>query len=245
MVPTTEKWQKVQDDFYIDAEKHKHLAFEPKSIYAKLLTNSMVRGLSLLHTDSVLDIGAGAGRFTLHLAPFCKKIVALDTSQALLTTLECQSDRGTNIHIKCASVFDLPLDFGQSSFDAVSGFFILHHLPDHVKLFKLIFETLKPGGRMGFLEPNRLNPLFLFQVMFSREMTWEAERGMFTFSASSTIKTLQNVGFVNIRIQRSGFFPPQLLDKVPGFPTLQRGIERFAPVRRFLPFVLITAHKPI
>jgi len=244
MEHATKKWQKVQDDFYIDAEKHKHLSFESESIYAKLLVNQMVRGLSLSYSDSILDIGAGAGRFTLHLAPFCKKIVALDTSQALLASLERQSAHGSNLQIKCASVFDLPLDFGPSSFDAVSGFFILHHLPDHIKLFKLIFETLKPGGRIGFLEPNRINPLFLLQVMFSREMTWEAERGMFTFSASSTIKILKDIGFVNPRIQRSGFFPPQLLDKVPGLPTLQKGIERFAPVRRLLPFVLINAQKP-
>ena len=244
MASITEQWQKVQDDFYIDAKKHTHLLFKPNSTYAKLLTDQMVRGLSLSNSDIVLDIGAGAGRFTLHLAPYCKKVVALDTSQALLGALERQSAPGTNLDIACASVFDLPLDFGPSSFDAISGFFILHHIPNHVKLFELIFDTLKSGGRLGFLEPNRLNPLFLLQVMFSREMTWEAEKGMFTFSASTTTRILRDVGFINIQIKRSGFFPPQLLDNIPGISTIQKGLEWFSPIRRFLPFVLINAQKP-
>ena len=239
-----EQWQRVQNQFYYDAEKHTHLSFKPNSTYAKSLTNHMANGLSLTNSDTVLDIGAGAGRFTLHLAPYCKKVVALDTSPALLKALERERMPSTNLDIACASVFDLPLDFGHASFDAVSGFFVLHHIPDHMKLFELIHQTLKSGGRLGFLEPNRLNPLFLLQVMFSREMNWEAEKGMFTFSASRTKKILQTLGFVNISVKRFGFFPPQLLDNVPGLPTIQKGLEKFPPLWRFLPFVLINARKP-
>jgi SAM-dependent methyltransferase len=234
-------WQSIQDRFYDEADKHTHLAFDAASTYAKDLTDHLRHALQLTAGDRVLEVGAGAGRFTLHLAPYCRTVAALDTSPALLGALEQQSPPGSAVEPVCASVFDLPGPFGPASFDAVCGFFILHHLPDHEKLFGLIRGSLKPGGRVAFVEPNRLNPLFLVQVAVSREMTWEAERGMFTFSASRTAQVLRAAGFSGIRLLRFGLCPPQLLDRVPALLWLQRGLEKIPFVRRFLPFVLIVA----
>ncbi len=241
--PEKERWQEIQDEFYADPEKHQHLAFDEHSVYARDLTDHMVRGVPIGASDRVLEVGAGAGRFSLHFAHRCGALVALDTSEPLLTALKRESPPGLNLQVHCASVFDLPGDLGMHSVDVVCGFFILHHLPDHGRLFDLIGKSLRPGGRIGFLEPNRINPSFLVQVMVSREMTWKAEKGMFTFSATRTRKILRETGYADIRMERFGFFPPPILDRIPGLLSVQRGIERLAPLRRFLPFVLITARK--
>ena len=82
------------------------------------------------------------------------------------------------------------------------------------------------------------------QVVFSKEMTWEAEKGMFTFSARMTVKVLEKEGFTDIRMDRFGFFPPMILDRIAMTYNLQRALERFSPLRRSLPFDLITARKP-
>ncbi len=234
-------WQAVQDKFYDEAEKHTHLAYDPASTYAKDFTDHLQAALRLTGTDRVLEVGAGAGRFSLHLSPHCGSLVALDTSAALLDALSRQALPGSTIEPVCASVFDIAQSFAPASFDAVCGFFILHHLPDHDRLFRLIRGVLKAGGRVAFIEPNRLNPSFLIQVAVSREMTWEAEKGMFTFSARRTAEVLRSAGFTEIRLHRFGFAPPQVLDRLPSLLPLQHGLERVPLLRRFLPFVLIVA----
>jgi 2-polyprenyl-3-methyl-5-hydroxy-6-metoxy-1,4-benzoquinol methylase len=239
-----EEWQKVQDEFYSSADKHTHLAFEPRSLYAQDLAAHMVRALALTGGEEVLEVGAGAGRFSLHFLSACKRLTALDTSRPLLDALDSEKPSGSPLEILCASVFDLPGAAGGRLYDRLCGFFILHHLPDHERLFRLFLNSVRPGGRIGFIEPNRANPSFLIQVMVSREMTWEAEKGMFTFSASDTRRILESLGFTNVRLHRFGFFPPQILDRFTGLYGLQRLVEKIPVVHRFLPFVLITAEKP-
>ncbi len=234
-----EQWQTVQDSFYDGAEKHTHLAFDPGSTYAKDITGHLERTLALRPSDRVLEIGAGAGRFTLHLAPLCGPLVALDTSQPLLDALQKELPPGSTVSAACASAFDLPGQLG--TFDAICGFFILHHLPDHERLFRLIHAALKPGGRVAFVEPNRLNPSFLLQVMFSSEMQWEAEKGMFTFSARATRNILRTAGFSSITVKRFGLMPPQVLDRLPSMLPAQHALERIPLLRRVLPFSLIAA----
>ena len=146
-----EDWQEIQDEFYADAEKHTHLEFDPGSVYAKDLVDHMVKAIDISRSKTVLEIGAGAGRFSLHLIPHCGKLVALDTSRALLDALKREAPQHGNLDVICASVFDLARDTVPGFFDAVCGFFILHHLPDHEKLFALISQTLKSGGRVCFM----------------------------------------------------------------------------------------------
>lgn len=238
------RWQEIQDEFYSDPKKHSHLGYEPESTYARDLTDHLAKALRVLGTQTVLEIGAGAGRFSLHLAPHCRKLIATDTSQPLLDALENERYDHSNVETQCINAFDLAAVFGPGSLDAICGFFILHHLPDHEVLFRLLFTCLRSGGCIGFLEPNRINPLFLAQVIFSPEMKWEAEKGMFTFSAHRTVQLLQSIGFQDIAIKRMGFFPPPVLDRAPSLLNVQRKLENVPGLRRFLPFVILTATKP-
>jgi ubiquinone/menaquinone biosynthesis C-methylase UbiE len=235
-------WQQVQNDFYSDPEKHTHLAYEANSTYAKNLTAHLVEAIGLSAGQTILEVGAGAGRFTPHLSPYVGKVVALDTSAQLLDALKQKSGKN-NIEIACASVFDLPLHYGEQAFDAICGFFILHHLPDHPRLFERFKVSLKQGAHLAFIEPNRLNPLFLLQVLFSKEMTWEAEKGMFTLSRNKTMKLLQRLGFYDVRCKCFGFFPPQILDRWPWLVKFELVLERIPVLREVLPFHLITASK--
>ncbi|MFN0157259.1 MAG: class I SAM-dependent methyltransferase [Bacteroidota bacterium] len=239
-----QQWQEIQDDFYSDPDKHTHLAYSPDSLYSQDLTGHVIKAAGISPTQRVLEVGAGSGRFTLHLAPHCKSLVATDISAPLLNALEKVRGAHPGLETQCLDVFDLPGDLGENTFDVVCGFFILHHLPDHEKLFAALWRTVRPGGRICFLEPNRVNPLFLVQVIVDPEMTWAAEKGMFTFSATRTKQILEKTGFREIRLERCGFFPPPILDRFPGVLGIQRGIERLPLVHRFLPFVILTATKP-
>jgi SAM-dependent methyltransferase len=236
--------QSIQDRFYGDADLHSHLAFSVDSVYARDLTDHLRNAISLSQTDILLEIGAGAGRFSSHLIQHCSRLVALDASRALLDALGgARTGAASRIERAHIDVFDLESWRGQRTFDAVCGFFILHHLPNHDQLFELIHAALRPGGRVAFVEPNRINPAFLLQVAFSPEMQWKAEKGAFTFSSRATIRSLRRAGFPQVRCTRFGFSPPQLLERFPQLLPVQRGLEKIPGLRRLLPFSLLVAER--
>lgn len=239
----TPSWQQIQNEFYDDPSKHSHLTFDARSLYARRLVDALAHEAAINASHTVLEVGAGAGRFTLHLVKKCAGVVALDTSQPLLDALVQVTPPGVHVEPLCASVFDLDEVIPDRQFDRICGFFILHHLPSHRELFTTLKHKLAPGGKLCFLEPNRANPLFLAQVMISREMTWKAEKGMFTFSASRTVRLLKEFGFANVTLHRCGFFPPQILDRFTAALSVEQTLESFAPLRRILPFVVITADR--
>jgi SAM-dependent methyltransferase len=236
--------QSIQDEFYDAAELHTHLAFEPGSVYARDLVDQLRGEVAVTKDDTLLELGAGAGRFSLHLAPHSARLVALDTSRALLAALRAHAGDDPRIEPAQLNAFDLGTWRKERQFDVACGFFILHHLPRHAQLFELIAQALRPGGRVAFIEPNRWNPSFLLQVAFSPEMKWAAEKGMFTFSAQKTMQCLERAGFTRVRTRQFGFSPPQVLDRFPQLLPLQHKLERVPGLRRLLPFSLIAADKP-
>lgn len=237
-------WQESQDRYYSDPAKHTHLAYEPKSRYGDRLAARMAKILELKGSDSVLEIGAGSGRFTPHLAKHCRRVVAADHALALLSALPRPTGESNRIAPLCVDAHDLARSLRPASFNALCGFFILHHLEHRTRLYESFLHILKPGARLGFLEPNRLNPLYLVQILSSPEMQWETEKGTFTFSAGDTMRQLQALGFIDVRVERFGFFPPFLLDRMAVATRIEDSIERTGWGRRFLPFNLITARTP-
>jgi 2-polyprenyl-3-methyl-5-hydroxy-6-metoxy-1,4-benzoquinol methylase len=232
--------QAIQDAFYARAELHSHLAYDADSLYARDLVAHVRDAVALTTADTVLEIGAGAGRFGLHLARLCRTVVALDASRALLDALE--ANRTTeSVETLHASIFDLTSARSERTFDVACGFFVLHHLPNHPRIFGLLRDALRPGGRLAFIEPNRVNPSFVVQIACSKEMQWKAERGIFTLSARRMAAQLRELGFRDVRSSCFGLMPPPVLDRFPALLAAQHALERVPGVRRLLPFTLVSA----
>ena len=101
-VKPRKRWQEIQDEFYANAELHTHLAFEPNSLYARDLVIHMADTLGINGSQGVLEIGAGAGRFTLHMGYKCKELTALDTSAPLLEALDREVPATMRVKSICA-----------------------------------------------------------------------------------------------------------------------------------------------
>jgi SAM-dependent methyltransferase len=196
----------------------------------------------------VLEIGASFGRFTIPLLSHCQSLLAVDLSERALTELESARkalgipESRCRVHV--ADARDLTLDAIGEPVDFVVGFFILHHLDDFASTIRSVSDLVRAGGGMGFLEPNRRNPLFLAQVLACRDMSWSKERGMFTLSSRGVASAYRAAGLTVHPAIRFGFFPPQLVNRLAWVRRLEGRLERSRLVAPVLPFLLMTAGKP-
>jgi SAM-dependent methyltransferase len=230
MMETT--WQEIQSRYYSDPRAHSHLEFNENSLYAKDLVAHVLSALEW--PESTVEVGSGSGRFTPHIADWID-VVAIDAS----FEMGLNAPRRSNIRQICG---DASETLGSMrGIESVCGFFILHHVEDREELFDTMYDSLKTGSRVCFVEPNRLNPLFFLQVLFSKEMTWRAERGMFKFNIKKVKEELKGAWFSNVTSETFGFFPPQVLDRWPWTLKIQKRIENMRIFKMFLPFHLITA----
>ena len=109
----------------------------------------------------VLDLGCGKGFLAAALAHRGAEVDAIDISPR--SVARCR-DRavlsGISERVRFHVMDCEGLEFGDDSFDAVCGSFVLHHL-DLGKVASEIARTLKPSGRAAFIETFGLNPMLM------------------------------------------------------------------------------------
>src|ERR1700730_13478721 len=139
------------------------------------LVLDLVAQTSAMHLhpqDTVLDIGCGAGNFTLRVlrevSPLHCHLV--DLSQAMLGRAEERIRKFgiASVHSYQSDFRALP--FGESSFDCILAGAVLHHLRDDEDwrlAFKLFHTWLKPGGRIY------VSDLAYFDVPDVQLLMWE------------------------------------------------------------------------
>ena len=121
-------------------------------IYDKWEKESLKMALShSLAGKKALDIGCGTGRISLALAKLGADVTCADLSAAMLKHLKLEARKrkvASRIITINSSADKLPLD--DNSFDIVTCFGLLEHLPPPVRRKTMIeaFRVLKPKGKM-------------------------------------------------------------------------------------------------
>lgn len=207
--------------------------------YIRRQVDELLRFSGIGNDDRVLEVGCGMGRYTLPLAGAGVRIEGLDLSGFLLERLEEYNAGRFHIPTYCADVLQFPRSL-EGSFDAVTGVFTLHHLPDLTSCFGAMRRLLRPGGRLTFLEPNALNALYYFQIIFTPGMKWKGDKGLLKMRRGLVSKALGQAGFENFSMKRFGFFPP-ILANLKGAAFFERALQRIALFKPFLPFQLFGA----
>jgi SAM-dependent methyltransferase len=234
----------LQQSFYASGE-HAHLRPDEQDLYARKLTARLVAAAGIQPHHRILEIGASFGRFSFELLRYCDTVVALDLSDRALGELDSERERrgipSSRCELVCGDARTVTrADIGQAV-DFVVGLFILHHIPDFETAIRNVASLVKPGGRIAFLEPNRLNPLFLVQVLACEDMSWEAEKGMFTLSEKRVARAYEAAGLSDVRGERFGFFPPPIFNRFAWSRRLEERIEAARVLHPVLPFLLVTA----
>jgi SAM-dependent methyltransferase len=236
-----------QRSFY-EENAHDHLRPRANDHYSANLVSRLVQKLGIQSHHRVIEIGASFGRFTIPLLARCQSVVAIDLSARALSELVATRDElgvaesRCRVHVGDARELTLA-DVGEAA-DFVVGFFILHHLEDVPATITSLSHLVRAGGGVGFVEPNRRNPLFLAQVLGCSDMSWHDEKGMFSLSARGVCRAYADAGLDVEAVDRFGFFPPQLVNRYAWARRLETRVERARILEPLLPFLLMTAVAP-
>ena len=98
--------------------------------------------------STVVDVGAGTGRFALAVAPEVARVVAVDVSPAMVATLRDRVASAGLSNVACVQAGFLTYAHTGPPADAVFTRNALHQLPDFWKVLALdrIAGLLRPGG---------------------------------------------------------------------------------------------------
>jgi ubiquinone/menaquinone biosynthesis C-methylase UbiE len=107
-----------------------------------------LRAAGLGPDGTVVDFGAGTGRFALAAAPHVARVVAVDVSPAMLSVVRSRADEARIRNIERVQAGFLSYQHAGPDADAVYTRNTLHQLPDFFKVLALdrIARMLQPGG---------------------------------------------------------------------------------------------------
>ncbi len=106
---------------------------------------------ALLDPDShVGDFGCGTGRTTDLLAHFARKVVAVDTSGAMIKAARQRLSQRRNVEFHRSDLGELPL--GDDSLHVVFLTLVLHHISDPVRVLREVARVLKPKGKLVIVD---------------------------------------------------------------------------------------------
>jgi len=145
----------------------------------------------LVDEDWVIgDLGCGTGQITEALAPFVRRVVAVDRSRAMLKAARHRLAAHPNVELRQGELEALPID--DAMLDAAALGLVLVHLPEPAAVLREAARVLRPGGRVlviDMLEHDR------------REYQQEMGHVWLGFDQTQIAGWLEAAGFQRIRVQ--------------------------------------------
>lgn len=162
---------------------------------AKGIAELMVKNITLNKSMELMDFGAGTGLLSYFIAPFVKKIVAVDNSPSMLLEFESKCDE-----FSCETEViekDLSAETLDRKFDGIISSMTIHHLEDIAALLSKLYTMLNVGGFVAIADLDSEDGSFhsdttgVFHYGFDRHLlaSYAQEAGFkdVTFSLASTI----------------------------------------------------------
>ena len=101
--------------------------------------------LSLLPAEwAVADLGCGTGDISAEIAPFLRKVVAIDREPAMIEAARKRLRDHANVEVRKGSLEELPATAGE--FDACVISLVLHHVPAPAKVLVAARKALAKHG---------------------------------------------------------------------------------------------------
>lgn len=142
--------------------------FNRKASDPKNKPDQILESLSLQQGQTIADIGAGGGYFSLRFANEVGskgRVYAVDTNAEFLEFVNKRADEKGLTNVKTIlATQDNPLP--EKSLDLVFMRNVTHHLTNRVEYFKKLKRVLKPKGKVAIIEYRRGGGFFSFHRIF-------------------------------------------------------------------------------
>lgn len=127
---------------------------------------------------TALDLGCGTGNILNKLSSRFDEVIGLDLSDDMLSVASSNYGDKENLKFLRGKASSLP--FQDESFDMVSAYSLLHHLPNFSKPVSEIFRVLKKGGVLYIdHEPvNREDFLVKYYIKFCDILNGKSSEGL-------------------------------------------------------------------
>jgi ubiquinone/menaquinone biosynthesis C-methylase UbiE/DNA-binding transcriptional ArsR family regulator len=103
--------------------------------------------LGLIDPATVVgDLGCGTGQLTEVVAPYVKRVIAVDGSPDMLEAARVRVASAANVDIRKGELENLPIDAGE--LDAAMLSLVLHYSPAPARALTDVARVLRPGGRV-------------------------------------------------------------------------------------------------
>jgi ArsR family transcriptional regulator len=96
------------------------------------------------------DLGCGTGITTEWLSVFCERIIAVDSSKAMLQAARKNLAGSKHVQFRHGSLEKLPVENGE--LDVALMILVLHHMPEPKRVLEEAARSLKTGGRLLVLD---------------------------------------------------------------------------------------------
>lgn len=228
-----------QREYYAQRQPVRMLAGE--SAYVRRHFSEAARTVGLQAGDSVCEWGAGMGRFSVPFAQHGCPLTAIELSPELASVCVDNTRYLPQVRIEIGDILEV-VERLERAYSVVAGFFVLHHLHEIEPYFHAARRLLLPEGRLVFVEPNPMNPLYAIQITCTPGMRWREEAGVYRMWPSAIRGAAEAAGFVSFETYRYGALPRAAYNMAARF-----GVERWAeyitplPMR---PFQVFAARLP-
>jgi len=92
------------------------------------------------------DLGCGTGQVSAAIAPFVRRVVAVDASAAMLQAAKKRLQAFDNVELRRGDLEALPID--DARLDAATLMMVLHHVPEPERALREVARVLEPGGTL-------------------------------------------------------------------------------------------------
>jgi len=111
--------------------------------------SAILENINLTQSMEVLDFGAGTGLITSQIAPFVKRVTAVDISESMLEKLRAKTELQEKVHVLC---HDITVSRLNQEFDLIMSAMAMHHVKDTENMLNQFSKHLKQGGQIALAD---------------------------------------------------------------------------------------------
>jgi len=157
------------------------------------IADGILKNINYTKNMSILDFGSGTGLLTQEIAPYVKKITAVDMSIAMNEVLREKIDGfACDLEVLELDITSQEYKHKLSNLDGIISSMTIHHINDTEDLFKKFYDLLNENGTIGLADLETEDGSF---------HTSDTGVFHFGFDKDEFLKVAKKVGFKDLKIE--------------------------------------------